>query len=199
MNQPSTIYELIDRELGLPDIEQLRMLAKTRTAMHRGKASQRKLSEEYELIGLCGERQFAREVREPMDVRILQHGTRRGNFRLIFRGKPVRVDVVTAREVARGLPNLAVSPSSNVHPDLYVLALFHDPDHVELLGWIEDEEAKTYGVGRLADHLPLNHIIPAKSLHDMPSFFAGLGEAVEQPALFDLTGTQSGAAARWRS
>jgi len=192
----TTKYDHIDREFGIPDTEHLRMLAKSRTALHRGKASQRQLSEEYELIGLCGERQFAREVRQPMDLRILEHGTRRGNFRLEFRGKPVRIDVVTAREVARGLPNLAVSPTSNVHPDLYVLALYHDPEQVDLLGWIEDDEARTYGVGRLADHLPLNHIIPAKSLHDMPSFFAGLGEVVEQPSLFDLA---SGIASRWRA
>jgi len=80
-------------------------------------------------VGACGEAAFAQEFGLPFDVR--NTGKENGDNGVDFvLPSGLTVDVKTARK-----PKWLLVRPRRRHADVYVLARFTDPSHVDLLGW----------------------------------------------------------------
>ena len=135
----------------------LHRIAEQRSSTHIGHASQRILSEDYNLIGVCGEVAFGREFNLEIDDSVKPAGDNGIDFVL---GLQFSVDVKTAK-----LPyNLLLEVGKPVS-DIYVLADYNDGD-TKLVGWewglkLSQAPTKDFGYG------VINHYIPAENLRPM--------------------------------
>ena len=135
----------------------LHRIAEQRSYTHIGHASQRILSENYNLIGVCGEDAFAKEFNLEIDDSVKPAGDNGTDF---FLGLHFSVDVKTAK-----LPyNLLLEVGKPVS-DIYVLADYNDGD-TKLVGWewgrkLSQAPTKDFGYG------VINHYIPAENLRPM--------------------------------
>ena len=132
-------------------------IAEQRSNTHIGHASQRILSEDYNLIGVCGEDAFAKEFNLEVDDSIKPSGDNGTDFVLNL---GFSIDVKTAK-----LPyNLLLEVGKPV-ADIYVLADYNNGD-TKLIGWewglrLSQAPTKDFGYG------VINHYIPAGNLRPM--------------------------------
>jgi len=132
-------------------------IAEQRSNTHIGHASQRILSDDYNLIGVCGEDAFAKEFNLEVDDSIKPSGDNGTDFVLNL---GFSIDVKTAK-----LPyNLLLEVGKPV-ADIYVLADYNNGD-TKLIGWewglrLSQAPTKDFGYG------VINHYIPAGNLRPM--------------------------------
>ena len=132
-------------------------IAEQRSNTHIGHASQRILSDVYNLIGVCGEDAFAKEFNLEVDDSIKPSGDNGTDFVLNL---GFSIDVKTAK-----LPyNLLLEVGKPV-ADIYVLADYNNGD-TKLIGWewglrLSQAPTKDFGYG------VINHYIPAGNLRPM--------------------------------
>ena len=144
----------------IPTIEQIEREAAKRGRLHKKHKSRRALSDNYEFVGLCGEREFAIMFDLPMDLRLRPKGDGGIDF-VLEDGRTV--DVKTFRKAY----NLLVEKSKASRcADILVLAQFHEGDDVELLGWATKDEihaapVKDFGYG------VESHYISCRALREM--------------------------------
>jgi len=141
-------------------IPRLLQIAQQRSGTHVGHKSQRILSSDYNMVGVCGEDAFADEFGLKIDDSIKPAGDKGIDFTLSL---PFTVDVKCAK-----LPfNLLLEVGKPV-VDIYVLADYNDSFNKELsssilLGWewgkvLAKSPTKDFGYG------VINHYIPAEDL-----------------------------------
>lgn len=119
-------------------------------------------SNDYELVGLMGELQFAREFQQPLDLSRQAGGDPGHDFAL-----PVRftVNVKTARR-----PVYLIHEQGKVVADIYVLAGFDDePARAYLLGWqlgqvLAQAPVRDFGYGKLSHYIPAEQLRPMQQL-----------------------------------
>ncbi len=143
--------------------ERLLKIAQQRSGTHVGHKSQRILSQDYNLIGVCGEDAFADEFDLDIDDSIRPSGDKGVDFTINLmcghdlHNEPFTVDVKTAK-----LPfNLLLEVGKPV-VDIYVLADYNEGDSI-LLGWswgkvLSQAPSRDFGYG------VINHYIPAEDL-----------------------------------
>ena len=137
--------------------DKLQRIAEQRSYTHIGHTSQRILSENYNLIGVCGEDAFAKEFNLEIDDSVKPAGDNGTDFVL---GLQFSVDVKTAK-----LPyNLLLEVGKPVS-DISVLAGYND-GNTKLIGWewglkLSQAPTKDFGYG------VINHYIPAENLRPM--------------------------------
>jgi len=154
--------------MRLPTDTELRAAARGRDDLHDGQPSQRKLSANYELIGLVGERTFSRASGLQMDL-----SPRIGGDKGIdFRTRLGTLDVKTAR----GVIYLAVE-EHKVRARLYVLAKFIEPCEAELVGWAWDSEVLRSPVGLLPRGSIPSHLLPRAMLRPFGALLSALAAA----------------------
>jgi hypothetical protein len=118
--------------------------------------NRRVLSEGYELVGLMGEGQFAKEFHQPLDLSLKVGGDAGYDFTLPLR---YTVDVKCFRK-----PLNLIHEQGRVRADIYVLAEFIDePMRARLLGW---EWGRNLAKAPVRDfgHGVINHYIPTEAL-----------------------------------
>jgi hypothetical protein len=128
---------------------------------HKNHASSRPLSEDYELIGLLGEVEFAKKTGVMLDLERKLGGDAGIDFIVPL---AFSVDVKTARK-----PFHLIHEKGKKFADIYVLAGI-DGDDVTLIGWefgkvLEKSPAKDFGYGII------NHYIPASKLKKMDELY----------------------------
>jgi hypothetical protein len=145
--------------------EEYRMLqeiAASRSRLHANHDSQRKLSPDYEIVGLAGELEFAKSMHIPFVDAYLPGGDRGIDF-----NTPIgTVDIKTFRR-----PWSLLVPIGNNHPaDIYILAGYQDEGHqATLIGWtywniVQQQPVKDFGRGII------NHSLAARRLYPMVQF-----------------------------
>ena len=137
--------------------EYLEEIANQRSDTHKGHASQRILSKDYNLIGVYGEDAFARMFNLPIDDSVKPSGDKGVDFVL---GLNFTVDVKTAK-----LPFNLLLEVGKPLADIYVLADFNG-GNTKLIGWewglrLGQAPYKDFGYG------VINHYIPAEELRPM--------------------------------
>ena len=137
--------------------EYLEGIARQRSDTHKSHASQRILSNEYNLIGVYGESAFARMFNLPIDDSIKPSGDNGVDFVL---GLNFTVDVKTAK-----LPFNLLLEVGKPLADIYVLADYNE-GNTKLIGWewglrLSQAPSKDFGYG------VINYYIPAKDLRPM--------------------------------
>ena len=107
--------------------EWLALEAEQRTKLHEGEAGQRKMSENYDLVGMAGEAEFSRLT----GVALNWHRGKGGDNGIDF-VVPLRftVGIKTARK-----PYYLICEEDKIVADIYVLAQYFDDGRAELLGW----------------------------------------------------------------
>ena len=141
--------------------QELSRIAQQRTDTHTGHASQRILSEDYNLIGVSGEAAFAEDFGLKVDDSVKPAGDYGVDFIL---GLNFTVDIKTAKQPF----NLLLEEGKNA-VDIYVLADYNEGDTF-LVGWewgkvLEKAPTKNFG------HGVISHYIPAKELRPMEELF----------------------------
>ena len=141
--------------------EELLKIAEQRSTTHVGHASQRVLSEDYNIIGVSGEFAFADKFNLQVDDSIKPSGDKGIDFVLDL---SFTVDVKTAR-----LPyNLLLEVGKPI-VDIYVLADYNNGDSI-LLGWewgvkLSQAPSRDFGYG------VINHYISASDLRPMEDLY----------------------------
>jgi hypothetical protein len=108
--------------------------ARARTELHRGKAKQRILSPKHDLVGLAGEREFARVFDLQVDLSARPGGDTGIDFMVGRWG----IDVKTARK-----PYYLLREVGKWFPDILVLASYDDKTgEARLIGWEWDCEMR---------------------------------------------------------
>ena len=131
-------------------------LAHRRESLHSGHASQRALSEDYDLVGLAGEQAFAAATGLDVDVAERPAGDRGVDFTVAL-----TIDVKTARK-----PYYLIVEQGKVAAAVYVLARYVDDGPAQMLGWAFGVEVLTWPV-RDFGYGVLNHYRPADQLRGM--------------------------------
>jgi len=138
--------------------------AQDRHDLHEGQDSHRPLSENYELVGLKGEAEFARMFMMERDRDLRPGGDMGIDFHIhLDTDTEIRrfsVDVKTARKTG----NLIIEQKQKHDADIYVLAKYDDDtESATLLGW---EWGKTLRQAPVKDfgHGVINHYIPRRNL-----------------------------------
>jgi hypothetical protein len=139
-------------------VKELRRLAARRTQLHNGQRSQRKLSVDYEFVGLIGEYAFSEWSGAPMDRSVRASGDRGVDFTI----NGNTIDVKTYRKPL----HLPVEIGS-VFADIYVLARFIPPTKAVLIGWAHGSIVSRARTKRLKPDGPINHCIRATDLRSM--------------------------------
>ena len=146
--------------------ENLFRIAEQRSNTHIGHASQRILSRDYNLIGVCGEDAFAREFNLEVDDSVKPSGDKGTDFILDLH---FTVDVKTAK-----LPHNLLLESGKPISDIYVLADYNNGD-AKLIGWewglkLSQAPTRDFGYG------VINHYIPADNLRPMEELKGRINE-----------------------
>lgn len=145
-----------------------RRFADHRTSIHEGQASQRKLSKDYEQIGLAGEEEFARQFGQMHEVQVDTSDRIGGDGGRDFLIGPGVVDVKTARK-----PIYLLLEQKPTRADIVVLARYDDETRrATLLGWqwvktIQKYRVRDMGFGVLSHAVPLSHLRPIRDLKRM--------------------------------
>lgn len=140
----------------------LLQIAQQRSGTHVGHKSQRILSDDYNLVGVCGEDAFADEFDLEIDDSIRPSGDKGVDFILNL---PFTVDVKTAK-----LPyNLLLEVGKPV-VDIYVLADYNKSNSI-LLGWewgktLAQAPSKDFGYGVINHYIPAEDLRPISTLKD---------------------------------
>jgi hypothetical protein len=138
--------------------------AQARHEAHKNHASSRPLSEDYELIGLLGELEFAQLTGQMVDLERRLCGDKGVDFVVPLN---FSVDVKTARKAFH-----LIHEKGKSFADIYVLAKYDDEAKTtELLGWewgiaLSKAPVKDFGYGIE------NHYIPADKLRPMSELMA---------------------------
>jgi hypothetical protein len=125
--------------------------------------NRRVLSEGYELVGLMGEGQFAKEFHQPLDLSLKLGGDAGYDFVLPLR---YTVEVKTFRKAQ----NL-IHEQGKVTADIYVLAGFIDePVRAHLIGWewgrnLAQAPVRDFGHGVINHYIPVGALRPMEQLH----------------------------------
>lgn len=148
-------------------IEDLKEYADRRNNLHRGQNTSRPLSQNYELVGLAGEWQFALEFGMVMDLTERVNGDGKVDFHT-----PIgTIDVKTARKAY----NLLIEVN-RPHADILVLAAYDDETgEAELLGWESYQEMrrapyKDFGYG-IVNHY--KSVSALRSMDELKTFLGG--------------------------
>ncbi len=138
--------------------------AASRTAIHEGLSSQRKLSDGFESIGVLGEIEFAIQsgLALPLDQKIFSDGG-------VDFVAPLRftVDVKTARKAF----NL-IQEVGKVAADIYVLTEFNwEGERARLVGWewgaaVRQAPTRDFGHGIVSHYIPASDLRPMAELFD---------------------------------
>lgn len=141
---PTLDWRKVDRAIGLPSDDHLRRIADEINANKKPDQGRPGIVEDHRLIGLAGERAFARTFRIPMDLRKLKYGTYRTNFVLT---NGFRVDVVTRRPWSNQKePNLSVPVNTRARVDVWVLMIWMGWNLEPIFrGWIPEGMARRHG------------------------------------------------------
>lgn len=141
---PAKDWTVIDRKLNLPSDDRIRKIAADWNDRKAANQHRQPIVEDHRLVGLLGERAFARTFRLPMDLRKLTYGNRRRNFTL---KNGAKVDVVTRRPIhGYGQPELAVPMDTRGRVDFWVLCVWlGDGFEPDFSGFIPEEEATKRG------------------------------------------------------
>lgn len=137
-------WSTIDRRLGIPSDEQLRVFAEQVDRQHHGKSSTVALAPNYRLRGLWCERHFARMMQLPMPLVLNPRGNRRQGFRL---DDGTTIDVI-GRAPAKSTvyPDLTRRADVNHRVDALVLVCFNGwESEPEVIGWVPEMYAMTAG------------------------------------------------------
>lgn len=148
----------------------LRATAEARTSLHQGKASQRQLSEEYELIGLAGEDALAEFCGGEVDItpRPNGDGGTDCHIALFF-----TVDVKTSR---RGIDLLV--EAGKVRADIYVAAKYEN-GRARLLGWEWGKVVAQVPPYDVCGRGVISHCIPLSKLRPMSELKVRLTRRVQ--------------------
>lgn len=144
------------------EYQMLRAIAEYRSTSHNGHSSQRKLSPDYEFVGIAGEYEFATEMAIAYKFVDLPGGDKGIDF-----VTPIgTVDIKTFRR-----PWNLLVPVENNHPaDIYVLAGYQDHEHqVALIGWtywaiLREQPARDFGAGINTHFLEAGQLFPMVQL-----------------------------------
>jgi len=141
--------------------EELFKIAQQRSDTHKDHASQRVLSEDYNIVGISGEAAFAEDFSLEVDKSIKPSGDNGIDFLLPLY---FTVDVKTAKKAY----NLLLE-EGKVLSDIYVLADYNEGDTF-LVGWewgkvLKQAPTKDFGYG------VINHYIPAEELRPMRELY----------------------------
>lgn len=156
-------------QLPKPAMSDLRQTAEQRHAIHASHKTHRPLSDDYELVGLAGEAQFAKEFRCTLDTELRPAGDHGHDFLMnTDTGHIVTVDIKTARKPY----NLLLEARARHTAFIYVLAHYIDEHHVKLLGWTTGRimrscPIKDFGYGIHNHYLPAAQLRPMRSLHHL--------------------------------
>lgn len=146
--------------------------ARRRTAAGDGRKSQRKLSENYEMIGLRGEQALAEFLGVPMDLRDKPYGDGGLDYPVETGGRVVRLDVKAFRQ-----PKHLLVERGKVKADIYVLAGYiEQADHASLLKWATAAEVLAAPVSDRFAGVP-DHYIKREKLRDLEELEVLLGLA----------------------
>lgn len=140
-------------------------IARKRSEIHNKHSSQRKLSKDYDLVGLSGERQFSMEFGGELDVTIKAEGDSGIDFTSDGVGT---VDVKTYRKAYNLLRE-----ERKEHATVLVLAQYNEANHgAELLGWEYSESLldcpkKDFGYGVVNHYKHASKLKPIAELKKM--------------------------------
>lgn len=141
---PVQDWRRTDRNLGLPNDHRLKAIADRWNAAKAPSQNRQPIIADHRLIGLYGERAFARMFRMPMDLADRKYGNRRANFRL---KNGWVVDVITRTPIhGRYQPDLAVPANTRGKVTAWVLCVWLGPEWEPVFtGWITEAEARERG------------------------------------------------------
>lgn len=163
----------------LVTIEDIELIARRRHEIHRHHASSRPLSENYEMVGLMCEREFALAAGLPLDLSIKPEGDGRVDFVTSIG----TIDVKGAR-----IPNNLLRETEKEHADILVLGKWTDGmTKAELLGWERDRAMVGMPTNYFGGHNILNHFKPAEMLKPMDELL----KAIEGDRVFDDPRTEA--------
>lgn len=143
-------------------LELIKSEAESRHDSHKNHATNRPLSEGYELVGLLGEVEFAKQTGVMVDLERRLDGDKGIDFVVTVN---LSVDVKTARK-AYNLIHEKGKPIA----DVYVLAQFDDETgQTKLLGWefgstLKSAPVKDFGYGIENHYIPKNDLRPMSAL-----------------------------------
>jgi hypothetical protein len=143
-------------------LELVKLEAQNRHESHKNHATNRPLSEGYELIGLLGELEFAKQTGVMIDLERRLDGDKGIDFLVSV---SLSVDVKTARK-AHNLIHEKGKPFA----DIYVLAQYDDlSGKTDLLGWefgstLKSSPTKDFGYGIENHYIPKEKLKPMSSL-----------------------------------
>lgn len=147
-------------------VQVIKSEADERHESHKNHASSRPFSDDYELIGLLGEVEFAKKTGIMLDLERRLSGDSGIDFVLPLK---FTVDVKTAKK-----PFHLIHETGKKFADIYVLAGIN-VEIVNLIGWefgkvLEKAPTKDFGYG------VINHYIPADKLKKMDELYARINK-----------------------
>lgn len=141
---PARDWHSVDRKLALPTDRDVKRIADAWNSQKSASQHRPEIVADHRLVGLFGERAFAREFRLPMDLKERVHGSKRSNFTL---SNGWVVDVVTRRPIhGHGQPELAVPADTRGRVDVWVLVVWLGAEWEPVIsGWITETAAVAHG------------------------------------------------------
>ena len=168
--EPESDWADVDARWQLPNDDQLVKLARMIDHVHKGQRDDSAIwrMDDYRLVGLCGERAFARVFGCRMNTTVSRYGGKRKNARL---QSGDAVDVVT-RRVTRGgdLPDLTMreaAPGGNAATILVLIVWNGFGAEPVLAGWIERRVIAEQGERRQFKEGVINRVMPIAMLRPM--------------------------------
>lgn len=143
-------------------LELVKLEAANRHDSHKNHATSRPLSEDYELVGLLGELEFAKQTGVMIDLERRLDGDKGIDFVVSVN---LSVDVKTARKAY----NL-IHEEGKAIADVYVLAQYDDTSgKTKLLGWefgsvLKSAPVKDFGYGIKNHYISKENLRPMSSL-----------------------------------
>jgi hypothetical protein len=142
--EPAKDWHAIDRKLSLPNDREVARIAERWNSQKAASQHRPEIVADHRLVGLFGERAFARYFRLPMDLMERRTGSRRSNFTL---SNGWVVDVVTRRPIhGHAQPELAVPADTRGKVDVWVLVTWLGTESEPIFtGWITETAAVASG------------------------------------------------------
>lgn len=143
-------------------LEFVKIEAQSRHESHKNHSTSRPLSDGYELIGLLGELEFAKQSGVMIDLERRLDGDKGIDFVVSVK---LSVDVKTARKAY----NL-IHEEGKSFADIYVLAQYEDEtNQTKLLGWefgsvLKSAPVKDFGYGIKNHYIPKEQLKPMSAL-----------------------------------
>jgi len=166
---PLRDWSMVDYRYGLPDDERLERFARVIDASHKDQndATSKWRTIDNRVLGLKGERAFARIFGVPMDLKLKKYGNGRENFVL---RNGARIDVVTRRLTYQDswFPDLTIrhKAKSKSKMILYLVVWAGDDREPYHAGWITEQEAHRVGTIRQFKEGIQNTVISIGQLFD---------------------------------